>query len=60
MTKHTLMLVTFAFILLGGAIAASAQQSSSTPMMQHAKQVQHDANDEDGPGTKRGEWKGRC
>ena len=43
MTKHVLILMTSAFILACGAIAASAQQNSSTPMML-------DPADEDGPG----------
>jgi Ca2+-binding EF-hand superfamily protein len=51
MTKHARMLVTSAFILASGTIAATAQQNSNTPMMQQPKQAQQgDPADEGGSG----------
>jgi hypothetical protein len=51
MTKHVLMLVTSAFVLTSGAVAATAQQNSNTPMMQQPKQAQEgDPADESGSG----------
>jgi EF hand len=49
MTKYVLMLVTSAFVLASGAVAATAQQNSNTPMMQQPKQAQQgDPADEGG------------
>jgi EF hand len=46
--KTCLMLTTSAFILACGAIAASAQQSSGTPMMQKLDQTQQQPADREG------------
>ena len=48
MKKHVLMLTTSAFILACGAMAASAQQSSGTPMMQKPDQTQQQPADREG------------
>lgn len=49
MKKQVLMLVTAAFILAFGALAASAQQSSGTPTLRQPDQAQR--ADEQNPGT---------
>jgi EF hand len=46
--KHVLMLTTSAFILACSAVAASAQQSPGTPMMQNPDETQQQPADRDG------------
>src|SRR5260370_36631204 len=55
MKKHVLVLTTSAFILVCGAIAASAQQSPGSPMMQQPDQqrTQQQSTDQNGPGMMR-------
>jgi hypothetical protein len=62
MKKHVLVLTMSALILACGPIAASAQQSPGTPMMQQPDQqhTQHHPADQEGPGmTGQGGMMGR-
>ncbi len=60
MKKHVLMLITSAFILTCGAIAANAQESSGTPKMQQPDHAQHHPTDQEGSGmTGQGGMMGR-
>src|SRR6266513_2964808 len=52
MQKHVLMLTTSAFILVCGAVAASAQQTPGAPMVPQPdqQQTQQQRTDHEGPG----------
>jgi len=54
MEKHVLLLTTSAFILVCGAMTASAQQSPGSPMQPDQQQTQQQPTDQDGPGGHRG------
>jgi hypothetical protein len=54
MQKHVLVLTTSAFILVCGAMTASAQQSPGSPMQPDQPQTQRQPTDQDGPGWHRG------
>ena len=52
MTKHILMLTTVTFALVGGAVAARAQQDTDDAAMRQWEEVQQNPGDEDDTGMR--------